>query len=359
MMNIFQEDIFSSFEPLFQSVQQEKADLIEGVLRMNYVEQQTAIGNISQIDALEINSNNFQIEIDNRKYLLKRAGVNSSANVLEMQFSLSEQLRELEHPFARVIRNHEGSFTTQSAGRIWILTDFIPGNYFSGDLHELEQVGEQVGSLFDSLSKLNCHKLPVNPSVHAVSTISDSVNLLFKYQTSWQEIFPEEDFELLSQNLLLLKKTILNIIDNLTLIQNLTCLPCHIDLHPHNILIRNKEVSAFVDVESLQVSRQLISLAFTTYKLVRQYAVHFGLHDKNTEQISFATHLFINAVNKTLNLEKSHYEVLELCAAFEILRRILIITDLNILHQNKAWNKVLKMHIAGLQEVPIIFNGFY
>ena len=43
---------------------------------------------------------------------------------------------------------------------------------------------------------------------------------------------------------------------------------------------------------------------------------------------------------------------------FEVLRRLFIITDLNIMEKKTAWNKVLGIQLAALKEIPIIFQGF-
>ena len=50
--------------------------------------------------------------------------------------------------------------------------------------------------------------------------------------------------------------------------------------------------------------------------------------------------------------------MLKVCALFEVLRRLFIITDLNIIEKKTAWNKVLDIQLAAMKEIPIIFRGF-
>jgi GTP1/Obg family GTP-binding protein len=115
-------------------------------------------------------------------------------------------------------------------------------------------------------------------------------------------------------------------------------------------------VAAFVDVDSLQLNIRAISIAFAVYKLVRQHAVKVGYTSSDATHIRRVARAFLSSISGVVEISDAEVEYLRFAASFEIYRRILIISNLNIIHGNSVWNKVLPMHFTALHEIPYIFD---
>jgi Ser/Thr protein kinase RdoA (MazF antagonist) len=356
MLELFEPDIFSIAEPQFHPVNAETAAIVCEILRDRYLGSQSRIGDIAQIGAIEINSNNFRIDIDDKLFLFKRSGIAAKVKTLTEQFAVSEKLRDLGIPFPRIVRNRANeSMTISGDARGWILTEFVSGSYYSGDKIELGEVGSKIGQLFAALHLIDTQELPLNATIDTTSDIRQSIDRLFASQGRWHELFPPKDAGLLINSGMLLEETAALVSESLPRLASLPCAPCHIDLHPHNILINSGKIAAFVDVESLQVNTRAVAIAFAIFKLVRQHAIRDSHANSNHSEISRAAKNFFKSINEHLLMRDEECLNLSKCALFEVLRRVLIITNLNIMHQNTDWNKVLPIQLAALREIPIIF----
>ena len=119
----------------------------------------------------------------------------------------------------------------------------------------------------------------------------------------------------------------------------------HIDLHPHNIAVSEKEMY-LLDLEAIQLSSISRSLGFAIYKLVRQ-SVANGTDIKNFYNF-FNGNTFLDFLDQ-VNLTKDELKV---AATQEVLRRIFILIDL-LKQGDSNWAFVLPMHLNGLSEIEI------
>ena len=125
----------------------------------------------------------------------------------------------------------------------------------------------------------------------------------------------------------------------------------HGDLHPHNILMENGKISAFLDLESIVSAPLTVGIAFSTFKLLRQYMVEEG-----TDVAPKAVVSFYQSLTRELGNEIISYNDLAFFAKAEVLRRIGIILDLSINEGNRVWNDVLPIQINSLAEIDFLFK---
>jgi Ser/Thr protein kinase RdoA (MazF antagonist) len=356
MVDAFTPDIFSVSTPTFHVLPEAKAAQIAAILSEHYPDRRVDPRDIAQAGGLEINSNNFRFTDRSETFLLKRAGMTAKRAVLNAQFQVSQTLRKRGVPFPAAVPNLDGNVVSRdSDGTCWILTQFVDGTYFAGGRSELLNVGKGIGLLQRHLHDQASSDLTASNSLDAISYFQASVARLFDSRQYWHEFFPEQAMMLLAEDEALLEKTAARIVDTLPRLAQLPSEVCHFDLHPHNILVRSGKLAAFVDIDSLQINRRALAIAFSTFKLVRQHAVHLGLAVCDKAEIAEAAAEFVGAIREGVDFLPSELESMEDLAMFEVFRRILIITDLNIVGRDITWNRVLNMQLAALREIPIIF----
>lgn len=316
----------------------------------------SALSSVQQLGVLEINSNNFQMNFGSDQFILKRAGATAQTAVLERQYGVSEILRGREVALPTVYRNSRDSLITESTDRNWILTQFVAGNYYSGQNDELIELGHGIGSMMARLNELPIDELPSNAAIKGTRVFEPAFQRLFKSEGQWPKLFPERDVAFLQESKAKIHSVGKQIIGRLADLEHLPIGVCHIDLHPHNILVRDHNLAAIVDMESFQINRVAISLGFAIFKLARQFAVanDYGFRDKG--KIAQAGAAFVSAVLSHCQLSGAEVRHLEIAATFEAYRRLLLITDLNIIKADSVWNRVLPMQLAALTEIPIIFE---
>jgi len=307
---------------------------------------------------LEINSNNFMFKVvDGNKFLLKRIAVSTELEKLEIQYGSSEILRLADVPMPEVLANDAGSLVTIDRNQDrWTLTRFVEGDYYSGEFGALTELGSGLGRIMKALNSQNQLKLPINSAVGGLAAFEKSFLLFVGCKTDWDKFFPVDSLYLLYEHEKILCEVGEDIVNGLQQLSGLPLAAGHTDLHPHNVLVRNGQVAAFVDVDALQVNIRILSIAFAMYKLLRQYAVSEGFTVKNIIQIRASSQEFLRSVIDFVELSNEEIKSLKFAAQFEIYRRFLIISSLNIVHGDTAWNKVMPLHLAALHEIPIIFE---
>jgi hypothetical protein len=128
-------------------------------------------------------------------------------------------------------------------------------------------------------------------------------------------------------------------------------MPVHFDLHPHNLIFNNFEVSAILDFEACKLMPVGYALAFAGLKQCRQAVVSCG-------DLSL-THAigkqYVEILYSHFRDWKILFEKFSDLALSEVIRRLCIIFRLNVLHGNKEWNKVLPVQLAHLHEAKALF----
>jgi len=354
---LFIRDIFSEEKPCYSLVDSKTATGIIDVLRSAYFKSSAEVQEILKVGALEINSQNFFVRVNDVSYHVKRLSHHTSLDLVNAQYNLSEFLRKRGHSFPEIIstkqsrliaidRNHQG----------WIVTRFEPGNYFSGLKRELPAVAGAIGNLFHDLASdgckqftenivlLNSAALPILNPEFLLSSIIDSDKSL-----------PPSDYSLLSSHFKIIENAVYSIRKFSSLLTiNENCIS-HIVLHPHNLLTKSDWHPVFLDVESLRPHPRLMSIGFGIYKLMRQFGVMYtSCSNRDSLIAKYGLEMCRVIIHKT-GLNNIEASLLPYGATFEVCRRLNIILELNAQHGSILWNKIFPIHLAGLREIPIIF----
>ena len=126
---------------------------------------------------------------------------------------------------------------------------------------------------------------------------------------------------------------------------------CHTDIHPHNLLMKGDKVTSILDFSSFMYGSINSSISYGLFKLARQKLVFEGGINYN----------IFNDIDKVIKLLKKE-ELLTTNEDFlffsqmEIIRRLILILDLNLNQENKEWNEILPIQINSLNESEYIFQ---
>tara|TARA_Y100000590_G_scaffold446552_1_gene580439 strand:+ start:11474 stop:12532 length:1059 start_codon:yes stop_codon:yes gene_type:complete len=348
--NYFKKDIFSKNKIIWNNRNLLNQNLF-GKINLFFTKKK--IGKLKYIhkrSGIEINSNNFRIKINKNIFLLKKWSNNLSKKKIIKINKLNNILYKKINLIPKIIQiNNKNEFLFNR--QYWTLYKFLNGNHFSGSIKEFKNTSFNIGLLYKNLRKLRIqNNFPNGPRYNSYKN-REIFNDIIKNKKNWNNMFGKKLENKLLQNWDLIKKTYNNNQKNKPLVKFKQL--SHIDLHPHNILIKNKKVISFLDMESCRNMNPGYSLAFCCLKICKQTIIKSKIKNKN--KLNLLVRLFIKEVSKNypkINLLYKHFFYY---ASSEVLRRILIILNQN-LQGIKTWNKVLGIQINHLKETDYLFK---
>lgn len=347
-MDLFKPDIFSQPRPAFQATDPDISAVILSVLAQHYGFGPLEIHSVEGLVGLEVNSRNFKVCVGSDFYALKRAGAQVNINDCQRQLRVTQLLSERGVSVPHVINSSKNvPYALHDDGTLWILSRFIEGPYFSGSHAHYQSSAQAIRALQDAVEGMvAAQALPISAAAYAWEGTAAVFDEFFKRTSEWQTLFPAADHRLLMRE----QDRIRDCLEKASLYeQTLTrhIVPTHIDLHPHNILMRDDHTPVIVDIDSLQRTDRVQSLAFAVFKLTRQHIVHENPADRAAPARAFL---------HTLGVRPDEGDFYYHGAMVEVLRRVGIIVSLNMHKSNLEWNKVLPLQLAALHELPYVFG---
>lgn len=347
-MNPFEADFFSNNIPSWNDCKEDRLNEIQNLLLEFYPDQGIAI-KIKQVGGIELNSNNYYIETLRGKFLLKKWGGKISDVEINEICALTTNLTSKNIPISKLIPSFSQSLAIKFQNQIWSLFQFDEGLFFSGTTHELTSVAKAVGLLFSNLAEVDLNLLGLEkPEIRSVSDFQLYQDF-FSKSNDLLNSFQETERELLIANKDLLQIEVEHIFNsdiNLGRFQY-----SHFDLHPHNILMNEGELSTFLDLDSIRLMHSGYALGFASLKLCRQCVVNSGNAPKDV------AHIWIEALSNSMSNNKQWIPFIADLAIAEVLRRIAIILRLNIDDRNPQWNTFLPIQLNHLKEARLLFNS--
>ncbi len=346
---LFAPDLFSRPDPEFLPADAGFLEDIRNVLHQHYGFNRQEILSVGKLKGLEINSRNFRVATDSGFYALKCAGPQAQETVMSAQLDVTRELHENGIAVPDIVLTGAGTpYAQDQSSRIWILSRFVEGTYFTGAHQHLLAVARAVRNLQQALENLDiAARLPQSAASGTWPKTTEIFEELFRRRVEWSELFPAAESAALVKEADYLRHSF----EKISALQKdfpKNIVPTHIDLHPHNILIGTSESPVIVDIDSLQRADKTQSLAFAGFKLIRQHIVHDRPADRTAPAREFLDIMDEPGMN---------IKMFGSCAAAEVLRRIGIIADLNVRQANRQWNEVLHMQLAALHEIPHIFKA--
>jgi len=287
-----------------------------------------------------INSSNISFRTSDARFVAKRLSDGSSKS-LSQQASLTQQLSARgEIPIPPLVTNAEGALLTPSADAVWILQEFAEGQFFTGVRGQTLAFFDVLVALARSLSEpwANQIQLPEFPCDYLA--VADSLASPDFRDVAWPEVVGEPLRSLLECHWVdVISPAARCIIEAKIARVALPPRPCHIDLHPNNVLMDTDGVAAIVDWESFRLSSPSVMVGFSLIKMGRQ-AVAKGL---SVPEVRFAQEAVC------AELEEPFEEAIAAGLA-EILRRLHTVLTLNKESQDHSWNMVLPLLLQNLAE---------
>lgn len=351
MTDLFEPDLFSVFEPAFAPV---------GVGRFATIAEVCAkfeLGDIEAIDQAggnEINSRNFRVRATRGTYLLKRLPASADATLAGRSLALVQWLRAEGVPAPGVYVMPQGDVVLEHEGTHWCLMTFVPGRYFLGGDRDLEATAQAIGDLHAALDRVPRDLAPPRRWQYDFREAPDLLARVRQVQETWTERFGPASaarldvawpqIELLAARLAQTLPSWLERADT-----------SHGDLHPHNLLLQNGTVAAFLDFDGFATLARPVALGFATYKLTRQWGAARRCADRRPDAMADAGCRFVKAVTRAQTAAPTFAECHE-GARIEVFRRLLLVLFLDVIRGDRAWNHVLDVHLRGLQEIDVIFG---
>jgi hypothetical protein len=346
----FQPDFFSNSTPRWILIEKNSDNLL------SFVEEfLPEVGRSSKVilecsGTFGINSSNFRVSTTEQTVLIKRWPQSMDREQINPILKLMTWLALEDLPVPIPNSFQDGSKLADFDHYLWSVFPFISGNYFSGQLDEIDTIADMMGRLSQRLSQTPAGLRPAIGPDHLTVRDNEIINTIEKEISKWNVIFGDQNARLLKNRWSYLRSTWQRICESDH--NPGEKMATHFDLHPHNILFRDGQVSALLDFESCKIMPLGYSLAFDGLKQCRQAVVANG---------SIASAGQIG--KKYLEILSSSFPIIDPCisnfgdlANAEVMRRLCVIFRGNIEESSSKWNHVLHTQLAHLTESKILFN---
>lgn len=359
MAELFKPDIFSETKPVFSDISFERTEEIKSLFEINYGFLDTEVNRVRKFGGIEINSNNFRIETDKGQFILKIFDDLSENELaaIEKQHALMGWLYMKEVSCPRPQIGKRQVYVNQIEGGKYIsLLHFVDGKYFPGKgSPDIRKTGEAVGKFHVQLKRAPIELKPNRQYPH-LSDLDKAMfeRVIFNLQNELPH-FPEQQQVLLVDNQNLLAQVWDKVLSYQDAYLQSEHEFVHIDIHPHNVIMNEEGLPIFLDFDSLMQAPIKMMLAFSAYKLLRQF-ISSSENERAKEEMVMLTEQYLEGVFNYFPELRLPTKSLAIYAYTEICRRIAYILRLNILENNHEWNHVLAIQISGLCEVGFLFG---
>jgi Ser/Thr protein kinase RdoA (MazF antagonist) len=355
---LFRADIFSEPRPAFAPISAEARTGLVRILAELRPEDDWTGARLSQIGGNEINSRNFKVERqDGLTFLLKKISGTSDRNTLERQLSLQDWLHRGGSMVPGIVRTAGRRLFAAVSGSIWLLGEFVEGNYFVGRDGEVLSVAEALGAMQSLLLAAPSDLHPIKRRVYDLPGDAAIVSSALHQSRDWPAHFGEALARQLDEARPRIEAVMGEFAGHKASDSGRNAVPCHGDLHPHNILISPEGRPRIIDLDALTIAPLAAATGFAIYKLARQQAVCHRLSEGDAGTIGASGRAFLAAFDAACPAARLGPNELRFYALREVFRRMAIIFRLNVAEGNRAWNHVLPMHLAGLDEIEVIFSS--
>ena len=346
MQNLFEKDFFTSTKIYWRKKNYINDSSLKKVFLFLKKKNWGDISFVKKNSGLEKNSSNYLLSVNKKKFILKKWKKNLTKKKINSILDLIFWLRKKKKFFPNInIIENNSVFLADSF--YWTIFDYSEGNHFSGEIKEFKNLSNSIGMLFSLLSKYP-KKIDLGPKFYNKKSLF-ILKKMKKNKKNWDCYFNKKTSSILKKSWSTLESIFLQNI-KIKKVPNFKQVT-HFDLHPHNVIMKDKTVGCFLDFETCGVMNSGFGLAFSCLKICKQTIIYNKIQKK--------TILY----KKFIKLISKHYPEIEKLqkyffyfATSEVLRRILIIFEQNLEFKIKTWNKVLPIQLAHLEESKILFN---
>jgi len=303
---------------------------------------------VRQNSGREINSNNFKLIIDSKKFILKKWSKKIKKSEIKKIINLMLWLnnQRIKAPIPQKFKNNH--YIIKNKNVFWSYFNYIDGNHFKGKLNEMKDVGKFIGLLFNKLKKY-----PVKPIKKTFKYFSKEDDNIIKFLN---KNLSKLDSFFSKKHAKQLKKRLPEIIELFKILKNKKIkkrkkIVVHMDIHPHNIIMKNNKVNAILDLESCIKGEIGYALSYAILKICKQTVV-FNKKKSNQTNIK---EIFIKEIKKNYKINKSTENNLYFYALSEVIRRLIVMFKLSIKKNDRSWNNVIPIQLGHINECKIFF----
>jgi Ser/Thr protein kinase RdoA (MazF antagonist) len=336
---MFRPDLFSDPAPKFHAAAKPAAAQVRAVLREHYPALGEPAPDLSQSGAMEINSNNFRVEAGDETFIVKRWPATPQHAAARTQAALADWLARQGQPLPMLRPAASGELVAEHQGFGWCVMEYVEGQYFSGAADQLRHAAAAVAALFRALDSAPASLHPQKRIEHPLQDWRRVLEEPERGRDAFAGVLDQAHAALLREEWPAVTAALADTLGMEPILRASTRL-CHIDLHPHNILMAGGRVAALLDFPSLALAPATSLHAFNLFKLARQAMVARGAASPPPELLR--------------QLEAAP-EGLGPLAKAEILRRLMLILQLNMESGNREWNHVLPVMVRALREADALF----
>jgi hypothetical protein len=351
---LFSPDLFSNSIAKYDLALDGESQTVKNILQNYYKFINLSNFKILKLKGLEINSNNFCLKGQDKSYILKKLNKTEDLELINKQLQLTNWLSTQNIPIPKVILpdNSLNQLINHNDNNYYLM-EFIDGFYYEGFQNSLTNSIEVILDLFNALeSAPKIFKINQNKVDYCFSSFTKIIVEVESVKSEWKEIFGS-GYDILNSSWQKIRTTFDLLSQREGEFNSSPYGLCHIDLHPHNILMRKDKILGILDFSSLLNSSINSSISFGFFKLARQATVY----EKNNTNID-AIFPKLNEAYKLFTIKGYLDEPKDFLfySQVEIIRRLLLIIELNIHQNNKEWNNILPVQISALYESEFLFN---
>lgn len=355
MDGTFSPDLFSDSTPRFHDAAPKLATAVSAMLRARYPGLGAPSG-MRQSGAMEINSSNFLVEIGRIACIVKRwpALGDAELDARRSQAALANWLAGEGVAMPALLPSADGELVVAQADRTWCVLEYVDGDYFSGEGGQLLATGYAIVELFQALRRVPSDRFAGASLGEPPPPAHELLAALDRDRSVWKSAFGAEDAALLSDAWPHIMAALSETVAAEAQLRA-SVATCHIDLHPHNVLVRDGSVAALLDFPSLLQAPTGPMLAFGLFKLLRQAIVARGGSAPDA-QLRAQRDQVVGALAASGMIGDGRPATLTRLAKTEILRRLSLIVQLNVEKRNREWNHVLPIQARALAEADVAFS---
>ena len=237
-----------------EKVNHKKKKIILRIVSKNIIKTNV---NIFERDGLELNSNNFKIETKSKIFLLKKWNEKLSSSEIQKFLNLNLWLVKKKCLVQIPQKFCNGKYLIKINQSYWSYFNYIDGVHFKGGNNELDSASSYIAKFTKEIIKYP--KKNISKKFKYFSKDDYEIILwMEKNQKKLNNIFGKKISTLIKKNLL----EIIYLFKTLKKLYKfkLKKQVIHLDLHPHNIIMKDSKVNGVLDIDSCVTGNYLTSL---------------------------------------------------------------------------------------------------
>ncbi|RJR14658.1 hypothetical protein C4579_04540 [Candidatus Microgenomates bacterium] len=285
-------------------------------------------------------------------FVLKRLDMSSAK--AEIITNCWEYCRSHSVPLPQIVTTNQKKLFHMEQSDAYVLMRYIAGEHYDGSSSQLEQAAQALAYFHQTIATCNYDHAPLQRRFYAAHHDPEklvSLQALIKKQP------PRNDFETNVQDMLEELgewSRDVGTVDLLKLPMQFT----HGDIHPHNLLFskRNGQLTAFLDLNSLDFLQRVRDVAFAMHRLSRTYGIYTERQKDVGIDIRTRAQRFLTAYIGVNRLTEDEIKAIPFILADEALQRIMILLTLHYEEANTIADHDLQKQLDTLHETRLFLN---